>query len=135
MVTPNFYVFEMYAAHQGGQSLRTEINAPNVHYTRDNKPASFWGLNGSASRKGNVVTLTLVNTDLLASTQTQVSMRGLNIRSGKGWVLAAADMHAHNTFENKNAVKLADLRVDLSEKMLNVSIPPASVTKLELTLG
>jgi len=135
MVTPNFYVFEMYAAHQGGQSLRTEVNAPNVHYTRDNKPASFWGLNGSASRKGNVVTLTLVNTDLLASTQTQVSMRGLNIRSGKGWVLAAADMHAHNTFENKNAVKLADLRVALSEKMLNVSIPPASVTKLELTLG
>ena len=135
LVTPNFYVFEMYAAHQGGEALRAEFSAPNMHYTRDGNPASFWGLNGSASRKGNVVTVTLVNTDLASPTQTQVSIRGLSIKTAKGLVLAADDMHAHNTFENKNAVHLADLKVDFSSEMLNVKIPAASVTKLEVTLG
>jgi alpha-N-arabinofuranosidase len=49
--TPNFHVFKMYAAHQGGQSLRAEFSAPDVHYERDGKPARFWGLNGVAQGK------------------------------------------------------------------------------------
>ncbi len=48
-VTPVGHVFALYAAHQNGQSLRSEFSAPSVHYDRDGKPASFWGLRGSAS--------------------------------------------------------------------------------------
>jgi alpha-N-arabinofuranosidase len=133
--TPNYHVFKMYAAHQGGQSLRTEFSAPDVQYDRDGKPASFWGLNGSASRKGNLVTLTAVNPDLTQPSQTQIAIRGAAIARSAATVLASGDMHAHNTFENPDAVKTASLESSVTAGILNVSIPPASVIKLEIMLS
>src|SRR6266581_9565271 len=48
VATPNFHVFEMYAAHQGAQAVRTEFVAPRVAYTRtvinNRQRAEFWGL-------------------------------------------------------------------------------------------
>lgn len=133
--TPNFYVFEMYARHQGGQSLRTEFVAPDVQYQRDGQPASFWGLNGSASRKGNIVTLTMVNSALSSPSETQIALRGATMAKVTGTVLAADDMHAHNTFEQPNAVKSAPLNATVSGDMVNVTIPAASVIKLEISLA
>ena len=133
--TPNFYVFQMYAAHQGGQSLRTQFSAPDVHYQRDGQPSSFWGLNGSASRKGNIVTLTAVNPDLSGPSDAQVAVRGATVEHASGTALAASDMHAHNTFENPNAVKTASLGVSVNGGILNVSIPAASVVKLEIAIS
>jgi alpha-N-arabinofuranosidase len=133
--TPNFHVFAMYAAHQGGQALRAEFSAPDVHYMRDDREARFWGLNGSASRKEGVVTLTIVNPDLSKTLDTQIALRGSMAASATGTVLAAGDMHAHNTFDQPNAVEPTNLKVEVSRNLLNVSIPPASVTKLDVVLG
>lgn len=135
IATPNYFVFEMYAAHQGGRYLRTVFSAPDVHYMRDDQPATFWSLNGSASQKGNVVTLTLVNPDLKQPKETQVDLRGAVLVHATGTVLADADMHAHNTFDHPDAVKLAPLDVTVSRGMLSVSIPPASVSKLEMIVA
>jgi alpha-L-arabinofuranosidase len=133
--TPNFHVFTMYAAHQGGQALRAEFSAPEVHYMRDDHPARFWGLKGSASRKDRVVTLTIVNPDLSKTVDTQIALRGATAANATGTVLAASDMHAHNTFDQPNAVGPVNLAVEVSGNLLNVSIPPASVTRLEVALG
>jgi alpha-N-arabinofuranosidase len=132
--TPNFHVFAMYAAHQGGQALRAEFSAPDVLYTRDDQPARFWGLNGSASRKNQVVTLTIVNPDLSKTIQTQIALRGAAVASASGTVLAARDMHAHNTFDQPNAVMPTTLAIAVGAGLLNVSIPAASVTKLDIVL-
>ncbi len=134
LATPNFYVFAMYAAHQGAEALRAEFSAPNVQYQRDGQPASFWGLNGSASRKGNAVTLTVINPDLVNPKESQISLRGANVKSASGIVLAASDMHAHNTFEQPKAVQPSKLNVTATSDMLNVSFPSASVAKLEILL-
>jgi alpha-N-arabinofuranosidase len=134
LVTPNFYVFEMYAAHQGGKLLRTEFSAPEVHYDRDGKPATFWGLNGSASRKDNIVTLTMVNPALSGPSDAQVMLADGSVKSAKGVVLASSDMHAHNTFDQPNTVHSDPIDVTVGGGMLNVTLPPASVTKLEITL-
>jgi alpha-N-arabinofuranosidase len=134
--TPNFYIFEMYAPHQGGQSLRIEFVAPDVQYQRDGQPASFWGLNGSASRKGNVVTVTMVNPAISNPLDTQVALRGATVVRATGTVLAAGDMHAHNTFDQPNAVKSAPLNATIrGDSMVSVTMPAASVVKLELSLG
>ena len=123
------------AAHQGGQGLRTEFSAPEVQYMRDEQPARFWGLNGSASRKDRVVTLTIVNPDLSKTVETQIALRGAAISSASGTVLAARDMHAHNTFDQPNAVTPATLAVALRGDLLNVSIPAASVTRVDVVMG
>jgi alpha-N-arabinofuranosidase len=135
IATPNFHVFAMYAAHQGGQALRAEFSAPDVQYTRDDKPARFWGLNGSASRKGQTVTLTIVNPSLSKTMETQIALRGGTVAGVSGTVLASSDMHAHNTFDQPNAVMPATLPVALGGGLFNVSIPPASVARLDVSLG
>ena len=135
VATPNYFVFEMYAAHQGGRHVRTVFSAPDVHYTRDGEPASFWGLNGSASQNDNVVTLTVVNPDLKQPKDTQVDLRGAAIVRVTGTVLAHADMHAHNTFDQPDTVKTASLAASVSGSMVNVTIPAASVSKLEILLS
>jgi alpha-N-arabinofuranosidase len=135
IATPNFYVFEMYAAHQGAQSLRTEFSTPDIHYDRDGKDTTFWGLNGSASRKGNKVTLTMVNPSLTSPTDTQIALRGGKPTAAAGVILHSSDMHAHNTFDQPNMIKSALLSVSVAADMLAVTIPPASVMKIEVTLG
>ena len=63
-VTPVGHVFGMYAAHQGGEGVRTIFSAPQISYDRDGKQASFWGLKGAASVRGKNVVLTVVNPDV-----------------------------------------------------------------------
>jgi alpha-N-arabinofuranosidase len=135
LVTPNYYVFEMYADHQGGQALRAQISASDVSYNYDGKQQTFWGLNGSASRKGNVVTVTLVNADTAGPKQTHVTLRGLSLKEVKGTVLTSTDIHAHNSFENPNAVRPGDLQASITRDTVSVSLPPASVSKLRVDLG
>lgn len=135
LATPNYHVFGMYAAHQGAQALRAEFSAPSVHYSYEGKQQTFWGLKGSASRKGNEVTVTMVNSDLAAPKQTHVTLRGLGVKQATGAVLTSSDMHAHNTFDHPNEVHPVNLKVEVNGDTLNVSIPPASVIKLVIVLA
>jgi alpha-N-arabinofuranosidase len=135
LATPNFYVFEMYKDHQGAQSVRAEFAAADVRYDRDGLPASFSGLCGSASRKGNVVTVTAVNPSLEASLSTQVALRGASIASVAGTAIWNKDMHAHNTFDQPNVVQSAVLKATVQGGMIVAELPPASVVKLSITLG
>lgn len=134
VATPNYYVFAMYAAHQGGQALRAEFAAPSLSYSFGGRQQSFWGLDGSASRKGNVVTLTMVNPELAGPKQTQVALRGFQVKQATGVVLTAGDIHAHNTFDRPDAVHPARLAAEVSGGMVNVSLPAASVSRLEIVL-
>lgn len=134
-VTPNFNVFEMYAAHQGGTAVRSEFSAPEARWQRDDKPATFWGLNGSASVKGKTLTLTAVNPDLKGERDAEIVLRGGKATAVKAWVIADSDMHAHNTFEQPERVKTRPVPAEVSGGNVHFKFPVASVTKLEITLA
>src|SRR3989442_12840649 len=51
IVTPNFHVFAMYAAHQGATAVRTVFSAPEISMTRQDRRVALWGLAGSASMR------------------------------------------------------------------------------------
>jgi len=133
--TPVFNVFEMYAAHQGGTAVRAEFSAPAVRYDRDGKPASFWGLKGSASLKGKTLTLTAVNPDVSQPRETEIVLRGAKAVSAKAWVVAETDIHAHNTLEQPDQVKTHTAEVSLRPGALSFTFPPASVVKIEVQLS
>ena len=135
MVTPNFHVFDMYSAHQDSQALRTEFYAPSIHYTRDGRPQKLWGMNGSASRKKNIVTLTVVNPDATNPRLTQIAVRGARVSSASAITLTASDMHAHNTFEHPDTVKPVKLDTSVSSDHVTARLAPASVSKVEIVLG
>ena len=134
-ITPVGHVFDMYSAHQGGQSLRTIFSAPTVHYDRDGKPASFWGLKGSASLKGKDLVLTVTNPHVSESRETEIGIRGATLQSGSVTVLTHPDIHAHNSFEQQSVVRPETKALEVKGRVVTHTFPPASVTKLAFTLA
>jgi alpha-N-arabinofuranosidase len=135
VVTPVGHVFAIYAAHQGGQALRTIFSAPTINYDRDSKPSSFWGLKGSASRHDKDLVLTVVNPSVDQARETEIAVRGASIQSGSATTLTSSDINAHNTFEHRDVVVPQSKALEIKGKMLNYTFPAASVTKLELSLA
>jgi alpha-L-arabinofuranosidase len=135
-VTPVGHVFGMYGAHQGGQAVRTIFSAPLAGYSRDEKPASFWGLVGSASLHNKDLVLTVVNPHVSEIRETEIILRGASIKSRTATVLTNSDLHAHNTFDRPNAVSpKAKEMLSTGEAITTVQFPAASITKLVLTLA
>jgi len=120
-VTPTYHVFDMYAAHQGAQSLRTVTAAPTIY-------KGLPGLSCSASLREKALTVTVANPSIDQTREVQITLRGASVASANAVVLAATDVHAHNSFENPHAVE------PRTEPGLLRRFPPASVTKLEITL-
>jgi alpha-L-arabinofuranosidase len=135
VVTPVGHVFAMYAAHQGGLGLRTIFSAPTIDYDRDGKPASFWGLRGSASLLDKQLTLTVVNPSVKDVREAEIVIRGGTFKSGSATVLTNSDIHAHNTFEDRKVVVPETKSMEVSGRSANYSFPPGSVTKLSFTLS
>ena len=136
ITTPVFHVFDLYAAHQGAQALRANFSSPQVHYQRNGKAATLGGLMGSASRNGKTVTITATNPDLKEPRLTEIVLRGsARIASTTASVLTNPDMHAHNTFEQPNAVQLKKQTVDVQGDRLTITVPPASVSSITIQLA
>ncbi|MGB9435736.1 MAG: alpha-L-arabinofuranosidase C-terminal domain-containing protein, partial [Candidatus Acidiferrum sp.] len=133
-VTSVGHVFALYAAHQGGQSLRTIVSAPSVHYDRDGQPAAFWGLQGSASLQGKELLLTVVNPHVNEPRETAIDLDGAGVASASATTLTSPDIHAHNTFDRPTAVEPQTKALSLNSSALTVVFPPASVTRLSLSL-
>jgi alpha-L-arabinofuranosidase len=134
-VTPVGHVLAMYAAHQGGQGLRTIFSSPSANYDRDGEPSSFWGLKGSASLQDKALVLTVVNPHVSEARETELGVRGATIKSGTLTTLTHSDIHAHNTFEQRNVVTPQDKDWEAGGRSVIIRFPPASVTKLALTLA
>lgn len=135
IVTPTYHVFEMYAAHQGAQALRTQFSSPRLSYNRNGRPATMRGMNSSASLRDKELTLTVANLDPKAAKETEIILRGASIKAIRATVLANNDIRACNTFENPNVVQPRDEEVKAKGNALVYRFPAASVTKLAVTLA
>ena len=160
VATPNFHVFEMYAAHHGGESVRTIFSAPTLSF-KQSRPTftpgtlaqmspqqrarmtaesqstegTLWGLQGSASLKSKVLTLTVVNPHATEARETEIAVRGASIQSVTSTFLTATDIHAHNSFENPQALMPKGSQVNAKGgSALNYRFAPASVTRLQINL-
>ncbi len=135
LVTPNFHVFSMYAAHQGARGVRTNFAAPEIKFAQNGTEGSFWGLKGSASIKEKTLTLTVVNPHVTETRETQIVLRGASTHSATANILTARDIHGHNTFDEPNTVAPRSAAVPATGGLFNFSFPAASVTKLQLNLA
>ena len=61
ITTPTYHVFDMYAAHEEGQSLPIWITSKKISYRSPDRSGSLPSISGSVSKKGKKVTLSLVN--------------------------------------------------------------------------
>jgi len=135
VTTPTYHVFDLYGPHVGGQAVRTLVSAPAISYQRPKDTGSLYGLSGSASVKDKTLTLTVTNPHVSDAQEVEIVVRGAASGAVKGAQISAPDIHAHNTFANPNAVVIKDATVAAVQNGVLVHrFPPASVTRLQLTL-
>jgi len=134
VLTPTYHVFDMFAVHQGKTSLRTMVTSPRPSYTRNGEAATIRGLNSSASLDGKQLVLTVANPDLKTARETEIAVRGATISSVKGSALTATDMKVNNSFAEPNNLSPKEISVRMTGNSLVYSFPPASVTRLDITL-
>jgi alpha-N-arabinofuranosidase len=132
VATPIAHVFEMYAAHQGGTSVRTEISSPQL---KNDAAKGQAALAGSCSLQGRRAVLTVTNADHANAVEAAISVRAARISDIRATVLKSADIRAHNTFENTKAVEPASSSVSGSGEQVVYSFAPASVTRLEFAIA
>ena len=136
VLTPTYHVFAMYAPHQGATAVRTLCSAPNASYAdSEKKPHALWGLNGSASVKDGVVTLTLTNPHATEAREAEIVVRGGTVRSAAVTTLTAAELNAHNTFERPSVVAPQESSAAVAGGVIMQRVPPASVTRVTIALG
>jgi alpha-N-arabinofuranosidase len=135
VITPVGHLFELYASHQGGQALRTIFSAPTLHYDREGKSASFWGLRGSASVRDKNLTITAVNPSTDEPRLTELALRGATAREASMSFLSNSDIHARNTFDQRDVVVPQRKPVSVSGGTFMVELPPASVVALNIQLN
>jgi alpha-N-arabinofuranosidase len=135
VITPVGHVFELYASHQGGQALRTVFSSPNLHYDRDGSAATFWGLRGSASVREKNLTITAVNPSTSEPRLAEIALRGATIKEASMKILSNADIHARNTFDQREVVVPVAKPLSLSGESVVVEFPAASVTALNIQLN
>ena len=138
VTTPTYHVFDLYAAHQGAQAVRTEFSAPAVRWAdAQNHGQQLWGLNGSASVAAGVLTLTVTNPHLTEARAVEIALRGGAARSVRATVLGARDVHDVNAFDHPGTVvpQPAEAPAVAAGQPLVFTFPAASVTKLEIALG
>jgi alpha-N-arabinofuranosidase len=130
LVTPTYYVFEMYTVHQDATLLPSELQCADYAFGTEKIPA----LSVSASRnKAGQIHLTLCNLDPKAAAELTCELQGVKAPKMSGHVLTATDLTAHNTFDQRNNVKLADFNdFKATEAGFGVSLPAKSIVLLEL---
>ena len=134
-LTPTYHVFDLYSAHQGGQSVRTMVSAPAATYTRNGKPASVPGLSASASLLDKQLTLTVTNLCFDKFREAEIAIRGGTAGSAQVTEVASNDAHAHNSWRDPEVVKPREAKVELRGGLLVHRFPPASVTRFSITVA
>jgi alpha-N-arabinofuranosidase len=130
VVTPTYYVFDMYKVHQNAQLLPLEFSSSQYSYGDESVPQ----VSASASEDGEgKINVSLCNLDPNSEVHICCQIRGTNKSSVCGSILTAVEMNAHNTFEEPENVKpMAFCGASLAGNVLDVKLPSKSVVVLTI---
>jgi alpha-N-arabinofuranosidase len=130
VLTPTYYVFEMYKVHQGAKYLPSDIECQPYEYGIER----LAGITASASKdKSGKIHISICNLNPEVPAELECSLDGIKVQKVTGRVLTADVMNAHNTFEKLNAVKPADFKnVEIKNGKILATIPSKSVVVLEV---
>jgi len=131
VLTPSYYVFDMYKVHMGATYLPLDIECEEL----TSKDKKFPAVSASASKDANgAIHITLANVDPDKEQKIEIDMANVSIVKVSGTILTAKGVDSYNTFENPNVVVPANFKgAKLSKSGLTVIVPAKSIIALELT--
>ena len=118
----------MYTPHHDAMLLPTEVRSADYTMGTDSIPA----VNASASRdKAGLIHVTLCNLDPNQSVEVSSKLEGATVKTVSGRVLTAAEITAHNTFDNPSVVTPTDFNgCSIGNGGFTATLPPKSVVVL-----
>lgn len=130
LLTPTYYVFDLYKVHQDAHSLALQLMSPDYSYGGGKIPA----VNASASKDSSgAVHITLVNLDPVRRITVRARLEASSFRSVEGQVLTSGHFNDYNTFDQPGKIKPVAFHGAKKEgDGLAVDMPPMSVVALEL---
>ena len=130
VLTPTYYVFEMYRVHQESTFLPMDLMCEKMP-VRDNREVPL--LSATASRdKSGKIHISIANIDAAQSHQVSVNLQNTPLKAVIGRILSASSITACNTFEQPDNVQLKDFNgAKIQNGALNVVIPAATIITLE----
>jgi alpha-N-arabinofuranosidase len=125
LLTPTYWTYKMYVPFQNATSLPVKLDN-NTTYAMNGKGVP--GISASAARaKDGKTYVALVNTNPREAADVVLNVAGQNIGAVRGQILTADAMDAHNTFEQKDAVKPAPFSAQAAGGKLTIKVPAKSV--------
>ncbi len=130
VLTPTYYVFNMYKVHQDATLLPVQFSSPDYVFGNE-KIAS---VNASASRDASgAIHISLVNLDPSKSVNIKASLPGMNYKNISAQILTSPKFTDVNTFDKPYNVKnTAFSGAKKQGDELVVQMPPQSIVVVEL---
>ncbi len=131
VLTPTYYVFQMYKKHMEATYLPIHISSKNYTYDGDSMPA----ISATASKDSTgSIHLTISNIDPSKKQSVVIDLRGVNLHSVEnGQVLTAKSFDTVNTFDHPDNVKPESFKgAKLRNGKLTIEMPPMSIVSLDL---
>jgi alpha-N-arabinofuranosidase len=130
ILTPTYHVFDLFQVHQDATLLETTIESGTAYEYNDDSLAQ---VSVSASKDGQgTVHVTLCNIDPQSAAALTIDVAGIDsITQASGRVLTAADMTAHNSFSQPDALQPTTLsNIIVNGSQIEVTLEPMSVAVL-----
>ncbi len=130
LLTPTYYVFDLYKVHQDAKSLVIQLASPDYVYGGRRIPA----VNASASRDSSgAIHISLVNLDPTNKITVRAGLPGISFTRVSGHVLTSGKFTDINSFDQPGKVKPADFTGARKEgEDVVVEMPAKSIVVLEL---
>ena len=130
ILTPTYYVFDLYKVHQDAMMIPVKITSSNYTYNGDKLPAVNCSASIDTSGKMHI---SICNIDPESSENVDLNLESFEADKILGKIITSDKMNAHNTFEDPEEVKPADFNgFNLKDNDLKVNMPPMSIVVLEL---
>lgn len=134
VLTPTYYVYQMYAAHQDAELLKSTITSARYMYSGK----SLAALNVSASRdKSGHIHVTICNINPAAGMPLKLNFSGIDKLTGvSAQVLSAPKITDFNEFGKKPVVTPAAFTAfHVQKNKVELTVPARSVLELEFAAG
>jgi alpha-N-arabinofuranosidase len=130
VLTPTYHVFDLYKVHQDATLLPVDLRCSQYSLKGEEIPS----LSVSASRdKEGKIHISLCNLNPNQSLEAICEIQGAQPNSISGRMLTAAEMTAHNTFDNPHAVVPQTFRdYQLKDNTIRTTLPAKSVVVLKI---
>jgi alpha-N-arabinofuranosidase len=134
IVTPTYHVYDLYQGHQGGLSLPVHVDTPTIAFEHGGAAMSLPQIVASASRKGNTLTLSVVNLHAGQPVEASLDLGVNGAMTVQVATLTHHDVSAHNTYDQPENVTPTRETVERASGQWTQVFPAASVTVLTVNL-